>query len=92
MGTLGELAHLSIGDIMELNATPQSRVAVECNGDRLMWCHLGKQNAYYTLRVDAFVDRERSSWRISWRPEAWRASRILPAQHSFSIPCFLHQR
>lgn len=58
MGTLGELANLRVGEIMELAATPQSLVAVECNGDRLMWCHLGKQNDYYTLRVDAFVDRE----------------------------------
>jgi flagellar motor switch protein FliM len=31
---------------------------VECNGERMLWCHLGKANGVYTLRVDGFVDRE----------------------------------
>ena len=43
---------------LELEATPQSRVRVESNGERLMWCDFGKSNGVYTLRVDSFVDRE----------------------------------
>jgi flagellar motor switch protein FliM len=57
-GTLGEITQFRVGDIIELKANPQSRVRVECNGERLMWCDLGKSSGVYTLRVDAFVDRE----------------------------------
>jgi flagellar motor switch protein FliM len=57
-GTLGEITQFQVGEIIELKASPQSRVRVECNGDRLMWCDLGKSGGVYTLRVDAFVDRE----------------------------------
>jgi flagellar motor switch protein FliM len=57
-GTLGEITQFQVGEIIELKANPQSRVRVECNGERLMWCDLGKSSGVYTLRVDAFVDRE----------------------------------
>lgn len=56
--TLGDVAQLKAGQILELDATPQSRLRVECNGERLMWCHLGKSNGVYTLRVDEMIDRE----------------------------------
>jgi flagellar motor switch protein FliM len=58
-GTLGEVTQFHAGEVIELKANPQSRVRVECNGERLMWCDLGKSGGVYTLRVDAFVDRER---------------------------------
>lgn len=58
MGILGEITNLRVGQVIPLGATAQSRVQVECNGERLMWCHLGKSNDFYTLRVDSFVDRE----------------------------------
>jgi flagellar motor switch protein FliM len=57
-GTLGEITQFRIGDIIELKANPQSRLRIECNGERVMWCDLGKSNGVYTLRFDAFVDRE----------------------------------
>ena len=57
-GLLAEVFSLEVGQIVELQATPHSRVRVECNGERLIWCDLGKSNGVYTLRVDAFVDRE----------------------------------
>jgi flagellar motor switch protein FliM len=31
---------------------------LECNGERLMWCHLGKAQGKYTLRVEGPIDRE----------------------------------
>jgi len=57
-GLLAEVFDLKVGQIVELDATPQSRVRVESNGERLMWCDFGKSNGVYTLRVDSFVDRE----------------------------------
>ena len=58
MGMLGEVAGFAVGQVVELNATPHGRVRLECNGERLMWCHLGKSQGKYTLRVDEVVDRE----------------------------------
>lgn len=57
-GILAEVFSLATGQIVELEATPQSRVRVECNGEPLIWCELGKSNGVYTLRVDGFIDRE----------------------------------
>jgi flagellar motor switch protein FliM len=57
-GTLGEVAAFQVGQVVELNATAHGRVRLECNGERLMWCHLGKSQGKYTLRVDQLVDRE----------------------------------
>lgn len=57
-GVLGEVFCLAVGQVIDLEATPQSRVRVECNGEALLWCDLGKSNGVYTLRVDSFVDRE----------------------------------
>lgn len=58
MGMLGEVAGFTVGQVVELNATAHGRVRLECNGERLMWCHLGKSQGKYTLRVDELVDRE----------------------------------
>lgn len=58
MGMLGEVAQFEVGHVVELNATAHGRVRLECNGERLMWCHLGKSQGKYTLRVDELVDRE----------------------------------
>jgi flagellar motor switch protein FliM len=58
MGMLGEVAQFKVGHVLELNATAHGRVRLECNGERLMWCHLGKSQGKYTLRVDEPVDRE----------------------------------
>jgi len=54
--TLAEVAALKVGQVMPLNATPSSRVRVECNDQPLLWCQLGKSNGVYTLRVDEFID------------------------------------
>ena len=55
---LGEISHLHVGQILDLKATPQTRVNLECDGERLILCQFGKSNGVYTLRVDEFVDRE----------------------------------
>jgi flagellar motor switch protein FliM len=55
---LEEIAALKLGQIMPLDATAQSRVRIECDGEPLFWCMLGKSHGRYTLRVDETVDRE----------------------------------
>jgi flagellar motor switch protein FliM len=56
---LGEISSFRVGQIVELKATVNSPVRVECNGERLLWCNLGKSNGVYTLRVRDFVDRQK---------------------------------
>lgn len=58
LGILGEVFNLRVGQVIELNATAKSRVRLECNGERLFWCQLGKSQGKYTLQVDEAVDRE----------------------------------
>ncbi|WP_112664665.1 flagellar motor switch protein FliM [Microvirga flavescens] len=56
--TLGELADLKIGQVLELQATPRSRVKLEGNEQALFWCHVGQAEGSYVLRIDDFVDQE----------------------------------
>ncbi len=56
---LSEIARLRVGQVLELEATPRSRVHLECDGERMIHCQFGRSNGVYTLRVDDFVDRER---------------------------------
>jgi len=55
---LAEVARFAVGHMLPLRATPDSLVSVECNGERLINCHIGKANGVYTLRVHDFVDHE----------------------------------
>jgi flagellar motor switch protein FliM len=55
---LADVLNLQVGHIIPLEATPHSRVRVECNGEHLLWCELGKSNGVYTLRVESITERE----------------------------------
>jgi flagellar motor switch protein FliM len=55
---LEDIANLRVGQTLQLRASAQSRVRVECNGEPLLWCQLGKSNGAYTLRVDGPIDRD----------------------------------
>lgn len=55
---LGEIADLKVGQVLELQATPRSRVKLEGNNQGLFWCHVGKAEGSYVLRVDEFIDQE----------------------------------
>jgi flagellar motor switch protein FliM len=55
---LGEISHFRVGQVLQLKATPRTRVHLECDGERMVLCEFGKSNGVYTLRVDDFVDRE----------------------------------
>jgi len=56
--TLGEITNLKVGQILELQATPRSRVKLEGNDQGLFWCHVGKADGSYVLRIDEHIDQE----------------------------------
>jgi flagellar motor switch protein FliM len=55
---LDEISRFRVGQVLQLKATPRTRVHLECDGERMVLCQFGKSNGVYTLRVDDFVDRE----------------------------------
>ncbi|MYZ46988.1 flagellar motor switch protein FliM [Propylenella binzhouense] len=55
--TLGEVAELRAGMILPLEATPRTRVRLECADQPLFWCELGRSDSVYTLRVEDFIDK-----------------------------------
>jgi flagellar motor switch protein FliM len=57
--TLGDIAALKLGQVLRLEATPASRIKVECNDEALFWSRLGQDGGNYTVRVEDFVDHER---------------------------------
>ncbi len=56
--TLGDIANLKVGQVLQLQATAKSRVKLECNSQALFWCQLGQADGHYTLRVDEIVDKD----------------------------------
>lgn len=56
--TLGEIAELSVGQVLELRATPRSRVKLVGNDRDLFWCDVGQEEGGVVLRVDRFIDQE----------------------------------
>jgi flagellar motor switch protein FliM len=56
--TLGDIAALKVGQILQLQATPQSRVKLESNDQALFWCYLGQAGGLYTLKIDETFDSE----------------------------------
>ena len=57
--TLADIASLRVGKILPLQATPQSKLKLECNDQTLFWCQLGQADGLYTVRVEESVDQER---------------------------------
>ena len=56
--TLGDIADLKVGQVLKLQATPTSRIKLECNDEALFWCQLGQGDGHYTVRVEDVVDQE----------------------------------
>jgi flagellar motor switch protein FliM len=56
---LSDVARFSVGQVLRLGATPDGVLRVECNGEPLIVCEIGKSSGVYALRVRDFVDRER---------------------------------
>ncbi|MBB3017309.1 flagellar motor switch protein FliM [Microvirga lupini] len=57
--SLGEIADLKVGDVIELQATPRSRVKLEGNQQGLFWCNIGQSEGTYVLKVDELIDQEK---------------------------------
>lgn len=57
--SLADVARFSIGHVLRLGAAPDGVLRVECNGERLINCEIGKANGVYALRVRDFVDQEK---------------------------------
>jgi len=56
---LADVARFEVGQVLRLRATPDSVLRVECNGEPLINCEIGKANDVYALRVRDFIDQER---------------------------------
>ncbi len=56
---LADIARLAVGQVLQLGAAPDGVLRVECNGEPLINCEIGKSNGSYALRVRDFVDQER---------------------------------
>ncbi|WP_230533125.1 flagellar motor switch protein FliM [Microvirga roseola] len=57
--TLGEITNLKIGQIIELQATPRSRVKLQANQQGLFWCTVGHSDGSYVLKVEDYIDQEK---------------------------------
>ena len=55
---LWDIANLQVGQILELQATAQSFVMLECNGEPLFRCKLAQAAGKFTLIVDSPVDQK----------------------------------
>ena len=56
--SLGEIADLKVGQILNLQATPRSLVKLEGNEQGLFWCDVGQADGSVVLRIDSFIDQE----------------------------------
>ena len=57
--SLGEVARFHVGQVIKLNATPDTLVRLECNNQRLFWCQMGQLNGAYSLQVKESADQKR---------------------------------
>lgn len=57
--SLADVARFAVGQVLRLRAGPGGMLRVECNGEALINCEIGKANGVYALRVHDFVDQER---------------------------------
>jgi flagellar motor switch protein FliM len=57
--SLGDVAGFHVGQVIELNATPNTLVRLECNNQRLFWCQMGQLNGVYSLQVKESADQKR---------------------------------
>lgn len=56
--TLAELAQLQVGQVLALNSTTRSLIALECEDQRLFWCKLGQANGSLSLVVEEAIDEK----------------------------------
>ncbi len=56
--TLAEVASFKVGQVLQLQANPDTRIKVESKEQPLFWCQLGQSEGIYKLRVEDLFDQE----------------------------------
>ena len=59
--SLGDIAALSVGQVLTLHGSGMGRVRLECEGREMFWCKLGQGDGRYSLEVEAAVEPEDKS-------------------------------
>ena len=57
--TLGEISALTVGQIIELQASPRSTVELQCNDEAVFRCLLGQRDGSYVLRIQDTINQEK---------------------------------
>jgi len=57
--TLGEVANLQVGQVIELQATARTPVTLACNEQPIFNCQLGQLDGSYTLQVEDLIHEEK---------------------------------
>lgn len=56
--TLGEIAGLELGQVIELQSSPRSPVQLRCNDETVFWCQLGQREGSYVLKIQDAANQE----------------------------------
>ena len=59
--SLGDIAALSLGQVLTLHGSGMGRVRLECEGREMFWCKLGQGDGRYSLEIEAAVEPEDNS-------------------------------
>ncbi|GGB53741.1 flagellar motor switch protein FliM [Roseibium aquae] len=57
--TLGDVANLQVGQVIELQATARTPVTLACNAQPIFTCQLGQLDGSYTLQVEDLIHEEK---------------------------------
>jgi flagellar motor switch protein FliM len=59
--SLGDIAALSVGQVLTLHGSGMGRVRLECEGREMFWCKLGQGDGRYSLEIERAVEPEDNS-------------------------------
>jgi flagellar motor switch protein FliM len=59
--SLGDIAALSVGQVLTLHGSGMGRVRLECEGREMFWCKLGQGDGRYSLEVESAIEPEDNS-------------------------------
>jgi flagellar motor switch protein FliM len=59
--SLGDIAALSVGQVLTLHGSGMGRVRLECEGREMFWCKLGQGDGRYSLEIETAVEPDDNS-------------------------------
>jgi len=59
--SLGDIAALTVGQVLTLHGSGMGRVRLECEGREMFWCKLGQGDGRYSLEIESEVEPEDNS-------------------------------